>query len=443
MNNLSVYKLILSSGTFLLLFSNIIIAKDTTFSKKYEWSYDVNSDAKVLLKNYDCDVIIETSSTNKVIFEIQIDAESKDEKEINILKNYMESLSFSASRDMLRLETTIWENLNSSNSLGRKVIKMKLKNGESVKLSEFKMKASLQLPATALLNLTSKYSKIKMDNVQNLKLESYDDKVYGKNVVNKIDLSGKYSKFEFESFGPTTLDIYDCNFTADKTDDLTIKSRYSDINIGLTGNIVIEGYDDNITFKNTGDIKLKTKYSKIIGSTSGNLNLDIYDSDIEIEKIGNLTISESKYSGYKFNTVGEAKINTSYDDNFKIENVTLLKTNHSKYSDFIIGKLNISFEIVEGYDDNINISGTSESFKSLYVNSKYGDIDMTLPDSMPLKIDWKTKYGKINFDESKFSTRIKIKENSEYEYQGVKGTESTNMPYVKIRGYDIKMNLNY
>jgi len=439
-NNKSAYKLIIYCGIF--LFSHTIIAKDITFSKKYEWNYDVNADVKVLLKNYDCDVIIETSSTNKVRFAIQIDVESKDDEEINTLKNYLESLSFSANENMVSLETTFWENLNSNNSVGRKVIKMKLKNGESVKLSEFKIKASLQIPATTLLELSSKYSKIEMENVQNLKLDSYDDKIYGKSVVNEVDLSAKYSKLEFESFGPTIIDIYDCNFTAEKTADLTIKSKYSDINIGQTGNIKIEGYDDNLTFKNTGDIELQTKYSKIISNITGNLNVDIYDSDFEIEEIGNLTISASKYSGYNFKSVKEVKIATSYDDNFNFGSLTLFKTDHSKYSDFTISNLHTSFEIVDGYDDNVKISNTSGSFKFLSVNSKYGDIDLTTPDSLPLKIDWKTKYGKLNFDESKLTTRIKIKENSDFEYQGIKGVEKENMPYIIIRGYDIKMNLN-
>jgi hypothetical protein len=76
------------------------------------------------------------------------------------------------------------------------------------------------------------------------------------------------------------------------------------------------------------------------------------------------------------------------------------------------------------------------------VNSKYGDMLLKIPGDLPLRIDWNTKYGKIDLDESKFTTKIKIKENSQYEYQGIKGAESDNMPYVRVRGYDVKMNLN-
>ena len=69
---------------------------------------------------------------------------------------------------------------------------------------------------------------------------------------------------------------------------------------------------------------------------------------------------------------------------------------------------------------------------------KYSDILLKTSTGLPLKIDWKTKYGKIDFDDAGFTTRIKIKENSDYEYQGFRGKETENMPVVKVRGHDNK-----
>ena len=142
----SVYKGIVFAGIY--IFAQTIAARDIPFSKKFEWNFDVNANATVVLTNYDCDISIKTSPTNKVKFEIEVEVESKEQEDINILKSYLESLSFSSRADMVRLETTFWENRNSNNSLGRKVIKMKLKNGKSIKLSEFKIRAYLFLPAT-------------------------------------------------------------------------------------------------------------------------------------------------------------------------------------------------------------------------------------------------------------------------------------------------------
>jgi hypothetical protein len=197
-----------------------------------------------------------------------------------------------------------------------------------------------------------------------------------------------------------------------------------------------------MTFKTTGDFELKTKYSDLNCEKSGNLILEIYDSNLEVGEIGNLNISESKYSSYKFNAAGVVKISSSYDDDFSFEKVTSFKANSSKYSEFTMTSLTNSFTILEGYDDNVKIYGTSASFTHFDVNSKYANIILNTSETAQLKIDWNTKHGKIEIDESEFKTRIMIKDNSEYQYVGIKGTESEDMPYVKVRGYDIKMNLD-
>ena len=99
------------------------------------------------------------------------------------------------------------------------------------------------------------------------------------------------------------------------------------------------------------------------------------------------------------------------------------------------------FEIEEGYDDNIRIQKTSSSFSHFEMNSKYGKVNLKIPDNVPLKIDWKTKYGNLDVDETQVKTKIKIKESSEFEYIGYRGGESDSSPFIKIRGYDVKLKL--
>jgi hypothetical protein len=440
-----IYKKSVYRGLFvvaLLLTSQLLLGKSLTFSEKYEWTYDVDPGATIELSNYDCDVVVESSNTNTVRFVIFVDAQAKEQADIDILKNYLDELSFSARKDLLRLETTFWDNRSSNSSFGKNVIKMKLKNGRQIKLTEFKVKASLQIPESCQFDLGSKYSKIEMSNINDLILNSYDDKIYGKNAMGEVNIKAKYSNLEFGNFGPTEIDIYDSDFTAEKTEDLKIISKYSEINVNQAGNVDLDGYDDNMTFKTTGDFELKTKYSDLNCEKSGNLILEIYDSNLEVGEIGNLNISESKYSSYKFNAAGVVKISSSYDDDFSFEKVTSFKANSSKYSEFTMTSLTNSFTILEGYDDNVKIYGTSASFTHFDVNSKYANIILNTSETAQLKIDWNTKHGKIEIDESEFKTRIMIKDNSEYQYVGIKGTESEDMPYVKVRGYDIKMNLD-
>jgi hypothetical protein len=420
----------------------LVLGKGLTFSEKFEWTYTIEPGATIELTNYDCDVVIEPSNSNIVRFVINVDAQAKEQADLDAIKNYLESLTFPARSDDVILETTFWDSRSSNSTLGRNVIKMKLKNGRSVKLTEFNISARLYMPESSNFELGSKYSKIEMSNVADLEMNSYDDKIYGKNASGEVQIKAKYSNLEFENLGPTELDIYDSDFTAEQTEDIKIVSKYSKIVIDQTGDIELNGYDDNMNFNTTGDFELNTKYSDLKCIKSGNLHLGIYDSNLEMDEIGNLDISESKYSSYEFKTAGVVTIFSSYDDEFTFNSIVSFKANSSKYTEFSISNLANSFTILDGYDDNIIIYETSSSFAHFDVSSKYAKINLNTSAIDHLKLDWDTKYGKIEFQEAEFKTKIMIKDNSEYQYIGFKGSESEGMPFIKVRGYDIKMNLS-
>lgn len=424
----------------ILLFAVTALAKDVTLNKTYEWSYNVDARVTVSLKNYDCDVNIQTTSSDKVVLKVTIDAEADRQEDLDVLDGYLEGLSFSAGPDRVTLETIFWEKRDSNGGMDRST-KMDLKNGETVRLNDFKISATLHIPATAQLDLESKYSEIHLGDVRKLDLDSYDDKIYGGNVAEPMRITAKYSDLEFDEFGPAEIDFYDCNMKAAKAGGLELKTKYSDLKINDAGAIDLEGYDDDLTFRTTGDMRVNTKYSDIKSISSGNLTLNIYDSNFDIESIGQLSISESKYSEYKFQKAGEIRISISYDDKFLIDDLVSIKTGNTKYSDYLHENVKSFFEITEGYDENIAINHTSPSFTRFDINSKYGNVTLKTAEDLPLRIDWKTKYGKIDMDESAFTTRVKIRENSEYEYQGERGSKSANMPVVKVRGYDVKMSV--
>ncbi len=436
----SVYKGLLS--LFLLMTTQMALSKSLTFSEEFEWTYNIEPGATIELSNYDCDIIIEPSNSNTVRFVITVEAQAKEQADLDALKNYLENLTFPSRSNEVKLETTFWDNRSSSSFLGKNVIKMKLKNGRSVNLSEFNISARLYLPETSNFELESKYSKIEMSNVANLELNSYDDKIYGKNASGEVQINAKYSNLEFENFGPTEMDIYDSDFTAEKTEDLKIVSKYSKINIDQTGKIDMDGYDDTMTFNTIGDLDLNAKYSDLKCTKSGDLDLIIYDSNLEIDKIGNMNISESKYSSYEFETAGIVKISSSHDDEFNFGSILSFKANSSKYSEYVVSNLTNDYTILDSYDDNITIYETSPSFTYFDVNSKYAKIVLNTSAINNLKLDLDAKYGKLEFQESEFKTKIMIKDNSEYQYVGIKGTESENMPFIKIRGYDVKMNIS-
>ncbi|MBT8350231.1 MAG: hypothetical protein KJO26_03215 [Deltaproteobacteria bacterium] len=407
----------------------------------YTWDFDVNPNAKIVLANYDCDMQITTSETNKVQLELNLQAESISDEDMQTLVDFMDGLDFNASADRVELSTKIYRKMNSIHLGVASKIDVLLLNGEKVKLKKFKVKAALKLPDDARFEFQSKYSKIFMDNIMELTLNSYDDKIYGKDVLLPSKIQSKYSDLEFNNMNNITMSLYDDNFTAAKTGHLKIESKYTNFEIEEAGNIQIVGYDDNMNFVRTGNISLKTKYTKLSAEKAGTLLLDIYDSNIEISKITDLSISNSKYSKYIFNELNDVKVVKSYDDHFELGETNSLKVNESKYTKYIIDLLKVGARLT-GYDDDLHIDRAETSFKYLDVDEKYGNIKISIPVQLALKIDSKTKYGKLNFEESDFETRVRIKDGSEQEYIGFRGSESEGMPYIIIRGYDVSLSLN-
>ena len=432
--------LVYNASIFLLslLFVFSANARDYTLNKSFDWSFTVSQNATISLSNYDCDLTISSSTANKVILELILDAEAEDQEDLDELAAYLTNLKFSSSSNKLRLFTTFWE---SRNSKGNNSTKLKLKNGSTINLSEFKIKASLMVPKSSLIDLTSKYSNITLQDVDELTLDSYDDKINGENVAGEVGIKAKYSEMEFFSLGTCNFDIYDSKLIAERAGDIDVHSKYSDINIGATGDLEIDSYDDNFKFETTGEVRMQGKYSDFNSQSSGNLTLNMYDSDFLIDETRALSISESKYSGYTFRQCGEVEISQSYDDVYKIGELPSLEVDNSKYSDYLFNNLEQHFSIHEGYDDNIKIQRTSSAFKYFDMNSKYGKVNLRIPANVPLKIDWQTKYGNLDIEETQVKTKIKIKESSEFEYIGFRGGESDSSPYIKIRGYDIKLKL--
>ena len=151
----------------ILVLENDALARGELLSEKYNWSYNINDGATIRLKNYDCDVNIQSSPRGKVQFELIIDAESDDQENLDILDDYLKNLKFQSRADLVSLETVFWESRNSNKLRGSNDIKVKLKNGETIRLSEFKISANLFIPESSELELSSKYSKINLDNVSN------------------------------------------------------------------------------------------------------------------------------------------------------------------------------------------------------------------------------------------------------------------------------------
>ncbi len=456
-----------------------LLANSQKLEETYTWQYNVNTDVMIYLKNYDCDLDISTSNTKQVTIKMEVVAEAEDQESLDKLDNYIKTLEFKNYEDRVILKTRFWKKMGTFSIpfFGSKTY-MELENGEKLKVKEFKQKATIIIPVKAGLSLDSKYSSIRLPDLRKLDIDCYNDKVYAGNIEQEGKIEAKYSKLEFGNTHNWDINFYDSRLIAKKTGNLEIESKYSEIEITTAGSLDLISYQDDYQFHTTGNVEMEAKYSDFSSEESNNLDLNIYDSDIDIQKAGefklkeskyskyeigevkditiissyddafshqnagNFSLSQSKYSEFEAKNIGTVTIGLSYDDIFRYENAGSLKINESKYTDFKVGILKKYVKLV-GYDDNVTIDKVSEAFEYLDVEEKYATIRINTPKDMALRLDTKTKYGGVKFNENAFTTKVKVKDNSDLEYKGIKGKETEGMPYIKLRGYDSNLYLNY
>lgn len=183
----------------------------------------------------------------------------------------------------------------------------------------------------ANLQLISKYSKVEVEKMDNVKAESYDDK-YLLDEMNAFAIDAKYTDLKIRIGASTAeMELYDCDVYLEHANTLTFSGKYCDFKMAV----------------NTLNIS------------------DSYDNDFYFYKVKDIKVTKSKYSKYLADWCSSVSINESYDDEIKIN------------------KLNPDFSgiTLNGRYTKLNVTTGSVPFK-IDVNMKYGKVD--IPESIKI-----------------------------------------------------------
>lgn len=429
-----------------LLYSSLIISLlilSTTFAfgqgkninKTYKWNYNVNSDVRLKFDNYDCDLVIHVWDKDEIEYHMELEVELRSERDKDFLSDFMDDFNHESSPARTEIGSRFWK--NRVNIMGRKT--MTLQDRKKIDYKKFAIRAELWIPRDCNLELLSKYSVINIDDINgHLSLNLYNDKVYADKLVSNCDITAKYSKIEFAEMKDIEADFYNTDLTAGNIGNMTISSRYSEIIAGDAGIINIESYDDDFKFDNTSDISYKAKYSNLIAGITGNLDTDTYEGKVNTQKSNDVSI-KSKYTKYDIGEAQNVSIISSYEDDLISAGIKSLSITASKYGTYKIAEISNSLILDTGYSDKFFIDKISDNFKELKMNGKYLNLSLGIPSSMDCRLKANIKYPKLEYDESAFKTKIKIKEGSNLELESVKGTEKEEMTELILSGYEFKL----
>jgi len=404
--------------------------------KNYRWSYPVNPDVSFDFNNYNCNLTIHTWDKPEIAYTMTVDAILKTEEDARRLDGYIEKLEFSHAVSSVKFDNRFWTSKKAV--LGKKT--MTLKGEKTIRFSEFKMTGEMWIPENCVLNISSRYSEIEVDDLKGrVNLDLYNDKFYGKNVQGNIKIAAKYSTLGFADMKDIKADLYNTTVEAGNIGSLSVVSKYSRFKAGDAGKVDIDAYNDKYSLGVADDIRFIDKYSDLIAEQAGHTELDCYNSTVKITRVEDVEL-KSKYGSYEFEIARNMNVSSAYTDKFDINSLRSLNVTDSKYGVYKIEHLENSLLLNEGYSDKLFIEG-SGNLKGVKVNGKYVVLEMALDKEFSYRFEANVKYPKFDIPEEYMKTTIKIKEGSELKMEAVKGPESEGMPSFFVNGYDMAVTL--
>lgn len=427
--------LLFSLSIYLIVFMGLQPAYGQLIDKTYRWNYKVNPDSWVIMSNYDTDMQINTWDKPEVEFHMIVEIEFRDRDDASRVDSYIRDLDFESTRDRTVLKSSFWK--SRSNIMG--VSTMVLEGLKTVRYKKFKMECILWIPEGASLELKTRYSEINMTDIGGeLKLDSYDDEIYAGAVKGESLITARYSDMTFFAMKNIEADIYDCKLLTGNTGDINIITKYSEVKTGITGILDIDSYDDELDFEACSDIKYNAKYSELITGHAGKLVADNYECEFTAEKVREARI-DSKYSRFDIKTAAMIDITSFYEDKLSLEQVGALNVAETKYGEFEIGELERACTVKSAYEDDFSFDRLGAGIEKFHIDGKYLDIELGLASDFDCRLKATIKYPELDFDEDIFKTKTHIKDDSDLEYEGIKGTEKTGMPELIISGYEVKL----
>ena len=279
------------------------------FLNEFELNASESADNKVDIQtgNY-----IESWNTVKVIATVKSTIKLKNGKTYNGISKFDMTLELYVPK--LRYAT-----------LENKYNKIRVEEGTSDILLINLYDGELEAPGTySKLNMDMKYSEAEVGNFTSSESKLYDcDIVMGNG--QSLTLESKYSEIKAGSVQNITLDSYDDKFTfADAKENVKIKDKYSEFTFnGEVGDIMLDLYDSQVVAGNAGNIKIAgSKYTEYTFQDTKSIEINSsYDDAIKVAKTASLSVNESKYTEYEIGSLSKVLKIKSYDDEIRVRNV--------------------------------------------------------------------------------------------------------------------------
>ena len=406
--------------------SAISTAQSVEISETLSKNAAVPGDVKIDFSNHSGDLNIKSTSDNNVSIETELKVVAKTQEEARKVIDAIKDFEFDLHGNIFKINTRFYKSMQSTNSKTT----LTLLNGDKVRIKNYSIKHTLNIPESAAFELSNKYSDVQMENRSGkTTLNLYSSKLYAGDFDEQVKLESKYSKLQIGNLkASTSLELYDTDVELKTSTDLKVTSKYSKLEAEKTGSLNLESYDDKFYIDELPSLKMNAKYSDFKSESDlSTLNLELYDSNVSVGSAKAASFN-GKYCDLNLGDVGSLKIDDSYDSDITLGKTGTIEFGRSKYSKYIMAE-NAGFSIDESYDDDVYIKKLAPDFKGIKINGKYGKLDINAG-SVPFKLAVNQKYGKVNYPESMKPTKH-IEKSGQIE---IEAGESGSL--ISVEGYD-------
>ncbi len=419
---------------FIFAFSGIVVTASNEFSKSLQKSAGVPDGTKIIVTNKSGDMDISITKNNKVTIHTQIRVEGNHNEDIKKLVKAIEGFTFEQQGSNFIIDTRFWKKMHTIN--GKTTIE--LQNGDKVKIKDFEISHTLEIPASSEFQLKNKYSDVNLESLtEQAYLEMYDGDLVAGNFEASLELNMKYADASLGTCKNITFKLYDSDVKVSSANDIKIESKYSSIQAGIANNIIANSYDDKFKFQKINNAEIVSKYTHMkLGEGLKSLKLDIYDCTLEAADVGKVVFN-SKYSELGFSEVGMINSDSSYDDNLVIAELGKMNIGQSKYSTYKIGTLMSSLGAT-GYDDIFKIEKLKTGFEEVNLKGKYVKLHMNVESSANYSLLVNAKYPKLDLPPG-LTISEKVKQKEHLKLKATSGNGDGGK--IVIEGYDMVINL--
>ena len=430
---------------FLILLSPVVLLASAV-EKSRLITKEVNVDEQMLVEVWHerGQLDVEYYQGSKAILTVNMIARGDVEEDLDVLlSKYSLDVNTDGQTVFIESNTNI-KNWNQVSAILYKRTKIRFKDGSVInsKIDDLKVNFNLKIPRIKKLDLTNKYHDINVSNVPfDLSVTQFSSGIDIGDVAGNFTLHMKYGKGTVGEVQNADLELFDSKLRMKDIEYLKVSDKYSDLVFGNAGNADMRLFDADVEMGNVRQkCDIRDKYSKISLGTIESGVWDLFDAKIDIESAKELDI-KSKYTELEISSLDKLQL-TSFDDNFIVTSLGFIVSEESKYTKYEIGTLQESATFNQSFDDKFEVLNVGSAFKGFSMDSKYTKVALPIPSGIKYHLETDCKYGKIEYPQDAFETKVYIERDSELKIKGSMRGATDQSPLVKISGFDNKVNLN-